>query len=240
MTTENHSEEPMIKIPKSAHPVPTNTRLKNGRIPVILYSAVSVALIVGLVVGAKAMGWYGTSGKVSATTGEAITLGPNSVGDDIKGWMTLQQVLDGFSLKKESLYSKFNIPSTVSTKTTVGSLSEEISTFELPALREWIDAKKTDSGKAAPTPTASTLAPLATSTASAHPETTGSSSEFAVKGRTTIQEVLDATSVSKAEFYKRFAIPDRIPTSTQLSNVQGEGADNFEVSAVRDWLSTLP
>lgn len=239
MTKDFNSEEPMLKIPKSAHPVPTAAKLKSGRIPVILYSAVSIALIVGLVVGAKAMGWYGTSGKVSAATGEAITLGPSSVGDDIKGWMTVQQVLDGFSLKKESLYSKFSIPSTVSTKTTVGSLSEEISTFELPALREWIDTKNADSGKAVPQPTASSSTAPATPTASAHPEATSPSSTFEVKGKSTIQEVLDATSVSRAEFYKRFSIPDRVPTSTPLSGVQGEGAEGFEVSAVRDWLNTL-
>ena len=142
MMKDSNSEEPMLRIPKSAHPAPTNTKLKNGRIPVILYSAVSIALILGLVVGAKSLGWYGTLGKVSAATGEAITLGPNSVGDDIKGWMTIQQVLD-------------------------------------------------------------------------------------------------ATSVSRAEFNKRFAIPDRLPTSTPLSSIQGEGVSNFEVSAVRDWFSTL-
>lgn len=240
MINDSNPEEPMLKIPKSAHPVPTNAKLKNGRIPVILYSAVSIVLIAALVVGAKAMGWYGTSGKVNASTGEAITLGPNSVGADIKGWMTVQQVLDGFSLKKETLYSKFSIPSTVSTKTTVGSLSEEISTFELPALREWIDARDAGSGKAAPTPTASSMTSLTTPTASAHPQSTDSSSTFEVRGKSTIQEVLDATSVSRADFYKRFAIPDRVPTSTPLSSIQGEGVDGFEVSAVRDWISTLP
>jgi hypothetical protein len=238
MSTDSNSEEPTLKIPKSAHPVPTHQKLKTRNIPVLAYSAVSITLILALVIGAKSLGWYGTSGKVSATTGEAVELGPNSVGQDIKGWMTIQQVLDGFSLSKESLYSKFNIPASVATKTTVGSLSEEISTFELPALREWIDAKITQvkSDNAISIPTAiKTESPSAT----AHPESTSSSATFEVKGRTTIQEILEATFVTRKEFYKLFAIPDRIPTSTALNNIQTQGVDNFEVSAVRDWLDRL-
>ena len=139
-------DQPMLRIPKSAHPAPTPTTHANRRLPVLAYVGGLLALIAVLVVGAQAQGWFGTTGQVSAGSGSGTGTGERAAPQsgastaEIKGWMTLQQVIDAYPVTREALFAHFSIPADTPTSITLGELSESgISTFEVTTVRTWID-----------------------------------------------------------------------------------------------------
>ena len=237
MSKISKEEEKQLRISPNMHPVPTNKKLMSVNIPIIAYVSVVVLLIVGLVGGAKSMGWYGTSGKVSSD-GKAIVLSVNSVGADLKGWMSLESFLQAYSITKQEFQTQFEITDQLSATTTLGELGEITSeAVGVETLREWVDAGhklgSSDAGKAITTP-APTSAGVPSGNPTGSPSATDENGNFLIKGRTTIQEVLDETKVSKAEFYKEFKLPATLSTSIGLAAIK-ETIPDFEVSLVQDW-----
>ena len=237
MSKISREEEKQLRISPNVHPVPTDKKLVSANIPIIAYVSVVILLIVGLVGTAKTMGWYGTSGKVSSG-GKAIVLSVESTGADLKGWMTLESFLQAYSITKQEFQIQFGISEKLSAETTLGELGEITSeVVGVETLRVWVDAGH----KLGTTTNQSTSAPTsAAGSPSGHPTGTPSSTDengdFLIKGRTTIQEVLDETKVSKSEFYKEFKLPDSMPTSLGLAAIK-ETIPDFEVSVVQDWYS---
>lgn len=136
---------PMVRIPKSAAPVPTSPTHRSRPLPVRLYAGGALLLAVALLVGAQQLGWYGTSGRGNAGEGEggrvALTSG-QSIGLDVKGWMTVQDVLDAFPVTRDALYAQFSLPASTPTDSRLGELSEASGgTFDIPALRDWLDGR---------------------------------------------------------------------------------------------------
>ena len=234
MSKISKEEEKQLRISPNMHPVPTKKNLVSANIPIIAYFSVVALLIVGLVGTAKVMGWYGTSGKVSSD-GKAIVLSVKSTGADLKGWMTLDLFLKAYSISKKEFQTQFGITQQLSATTTLGELGEITSeAVGVETLREWVDA-----GHQLGEPTSESTAPLAAAGSpsgnpTGTPIATDENGDFVIKGRTTIQEVLNETKVSKAEFYKEFKLPDSIPTSTGLAAIK-ETLPDFEVSIVQDW-----
>ena len=133
--------EPMLRIPKSAHPVPTTSRHRNRRVPLIAYVLGTLAIIAVVIMGAQSLNWFQAGAKVDAATGERVAPAAGATTSEIKGWMTIQQVLDAYPVSKDALYAEFGIPADTPTSTGLGELKESgDSTLEIPALRDWIDA----------------------------------------------------------------------------------------------------
>ena len=236
MSKISKEEEKQLRISPNMHPVPTNKKLLSANIPIIAYVSVVVLLIVGLVGSAKVMGWYGTSGKISSD-GKAIVLSVNSTGADLKGWMTLDSFLKAYSITKQEFQTQFAITDQLSATTTLGELGEiTAEAVGVETLREWVDAGHTlensDSNSAGTTPSSAAGQPSGNPTGT--PSATDENGDFLIKGRTTIQEVLDETKVSKAAFYKEFKLPATLSTSTGLAAIK-ESVPDFEVSLVQDW-----
>lgn len=136
-------EIPVVRIPKSAKPVPTSPGHESHNVPARWYAGGALVLAIALLLGAQQLGWYGTSGKGVGTEGGRVSLqAGTSIGLDVKGWMTVQDVLDAFPVTREALYARFDIPEDTSADTGLGSLSESSGgTFDIPALREWLDSQ---------------------------------------------------------------------------------------------------
>jgi hypothetical protein len=249
MSKISKEEEKQLRISPNMHPVPTNQKLKSAKIPLIGYVAVVAILIVGLVGTAKSLGWYGTSGKVSAS-GEAVTLSSSSVGADLKGWMTLDSFLKAFGITKKQFEVEFKAPAGLDGGTTLGELgsvtNEKVS---MEVLRPWVDAGHKLGATVAPvaaTTAAASSNPAVATTHSTQSSPTGtetpsnadSTGAFVIKGRTTIQEVLTETKISKADFYAKFKIPETVPVSAALSTIK-ESLPNFEITVLQDWYATL-
>jgi hypothetical protein len=57
-----------------------------------------------------------------------------------------------------------------------------------------------------------------------------------IKGWMTTQQVLDAYPVDQSALYERFGIPDAVPPSTPLKELEGV-AESFSVSELRAWVA---
>ena len=140
-TPQSAPDQPMLKIPKSAHPTPTPTGHPSRRIPVLAYVGVILAVIAVLVVGTQTLGWFKATGQMSSSsTGEKVAPAAGAPTTDIKGWMTVQQVLDAYPVSKDVLYTHFGIPAETPTSTTLSELKEgAVGSIDVPTLRSWID-----------------------------------------------------------------------------------------------------
>lgn len=162
MTGQQTTQIPMLRIPRNAHPVPTRPRLRSARMPVWVYALVIIAVFAGSIVVARDLGWFSTTGRGSTSWGAAEAPGSGAAPgpeagqgsgseqrvapttgaapDDVKGWMTVQQVLDAFPVTKAALYQRFGIPAATPTDTTLSTLKEagDLSGFDVPTLRAWL------------------------------------------------------------------------------------------------------
>lgn len=141
--TASHVEapdQPMLRIPKSAHPTPTAAVRSSRRMPALAFAGIVLAMIAVVVVGTQAQVWFGTTGQMTSSSGERVVPAVGADTSQIKGWMSLQQVLDAYPVTQASLYAHFAIPAETATETTLSELKESgASSIDVPALRAWID-----------------------------------------------------------------------------------------------------
>lgn len=110
-----------------------------------------IVTLLGSVLSAQALGLWSTSGRT------AVNLQQMSPAD-IKGWMTLQQVMDGLGLSQTELYALANVPPEVPTSTALKDLEKIVPGFETSMLREVLDNKfNTPEDATQPTPTPTPL-----------------------------------------------------------------------------------
>jgi hypothetical protein len=93
-------------------------------IPVIF-----IGLMLGTVFAAQLFGLWSTSGRTSVNL-------ESFKPEDIKGWMTLQQISDGVGIPLKDVYLRANIPQDVPADTAVKDLEGVLAGFETSTLRE--------------------------------------------------------------------------------------------------------
>ena len=77
---------------------------------------------------------------MTASSGERVAPAAGASTSDIKGWMSIQDVLDAYPVTKDVMYAHFAIPADTPTTTTLSELNEgEVATVDIPSLRSWID-----------------------------------------------------------------------------------------------------
>jgi hypothetical protein len=161
MTSQQTADIPMLRIPRSAHPVPTTPRLRSAHVATWAYALIIIAVFAGSILVGRDLGWFATTGRgttalgASATSphtasgtgagqgaepGGRVAPAEGAVPEDVKGWMTVQQVLDAFPVTRAELYQRFGIPAATPTDTTLSSLKEagDLSGFDIPTLRTWL------------------------------------------------------------------------------------------------------
>ena len=92
-----------------------------------------IVALLGTTLIAQAAGLWSTSGKDSTDL-------ENMSAADIKGWMTLQQVMDGLKISKEELYSVGGIPLDIPTEKALKDLEGVVPDFEISTLRDKLAA----------------------------------------------------------------------------------------------------
>jgi hypothetical protein len=161
MTTPSTSGPAVLRLPARSRAVPTSTRLATRRAPAAAVALLAVLLGGGVVVAAQATGHWATTGRdtiaagsgggAGAGRGDGSGSGAGAGADsaalpasptDVKGWMTLQQVLDaGFpGVTEAGLRAAFAIPSTVDLATPLKELDGVVAGFDMATLREWLAA----------------------------------------------------------------------------------------------------
>ncbi|MBM3130019.1 MAG: hypothetical protein FJ009_15530 [Chloroflexi bacterium] len=125
------------------------------RINPFLMPILLIVALLGTTFAAQALGAWSVSGKTAV---DVTNLTPT----DLKGWMTIQQVIDGVKLSKEEVYAAGNIPADVPPSTALKDLEGLVPGFETSVLRDALTKKLSGAApaSAAQTPVAAT--PIAT------------------------------------------------------------------------------
>ncbi len=128
-------------------------KINSFLLPILL-----IAALLGTTFTAQALGIWSTSGRDAV---DVTKLTPA----DIKGWMTLQQLIDGLPISQTDLYRIGDIPSDTPPSTALKDLEAIIS---VTTLREKLSAPSDSTANAVAMPTlAATPIPGATATAKA-------------------------------------------------------------------------
>jgi hypothetical protein len=197
-----------------------------------------ISVLLGTVLGTQALGWWSISGRTSVNLD---SLSP----EDIKGWMTLQQVADGMNLSIENLYKIGGIPTDVSPETALKDMEEVV---EVSALREALTAYAAGEQPAQTVET--TPEPEVTEKASTTGEHTGDGTgptplppgevlpADQIKGRMTLREISDQCAVDLDALLAALNLPPDTDPDTQLKTLTQEGVLE-EVTQVQDAVALL-
>ena len=149
-----------LRLPARSRALPTSTRLATRRVPTVVIPLLAVVLGGGVVVAAQATGHWATTGRDAVATsggggggggGGAASPGSGAGGDtstrpaspdDVKGWMTLQQVVDARfpGVTEAGLRAEFGIPTSVTLDTPLKELDGVITGFDVATLRTWLSS----------------------------------------------------------------------------------------------------
>jgi len=217
------------------------------RVNRFLMPLIVVVALLGTTFIAQAAGFWSTSGKGS------IDL-ENMTSADIKGWMTLQQVMDGLKISKEELYAVGGIPLDVPTETALKDLEGVVPDFEISTLREKLAAPANPIEP--PVPIEPTPLPQPTATPIHSQPITGTHSGDGtglgptplppgqvlpadqIKGRMTLREVSDQCAVPLDQLLAALNLPPDTNANVALKDLINAGA-LAEVTAVKDAVAQL-
>ena len=97
------------------------------RVHRIVMPVIVIVLLLGGVQVANALGWWQTSGK-------SLVDMDNFQPEDIKGWMSLEQIAEGSGVPMETLYGVLGVPADVPPATTMKDLEEIVEVSEARVL----------------------------------------------------------------------------------------------------------
>ncbi len=140
---------PELSIPRGRRTVPTQTKLHTHRIPVAMYVAALLLLPTLVVAGSMSAGLWASAGKSTtpqtvqgATPSGLSGAGPEAPAApaDVKGSMTVQQVVDAFSpISAAQILTKLGAPLDTPSSTQLKTLVEKGNSIDVPTLRTWLE-----------------------------------------------------------------------------------------------------
>lgn len=204
--------------------------------------AVAIALLFAIIFVASAAGWWQTSGKVAIEPGSMTSA-------DVRGWMSLQDVVTGSGLSVETLYARLGLPSDMDPATALKDLEKLIDGFEVSTVRDAIaedyvemeTTQKPEEEQTEPEPTA-THVPIGEGEGGPPADRPDDEVEITlsidIRGKSTLQEVIDTSGVSKEALYEALGFDEDMPTSTQLKTLKDTLPD-FTIGDVRAAIGEL-
>jgi len=221
------------------------------RVNRFLMPIIAIVTLLGTTLIAQAAGFWSTSGRDSTDL-------QNMTAADIKGWMTLQQVIDGMQISKEELYAVGGIPLDVPTETALKDLEGIVPDFEISTLRDKLAAPANPiepvpqpTATSVPTPIATPIAPATHTqpiTGTHSGDGTGTSPTplppgevlpaDQIKGRLTLREVSDQCAVPLDQLLTALNLPSNADPNMAIKDLIAQGALS-EVTAVKDAVAKL-
>lgn len=197
-------------------------RVKPFFVPVIV-----IGTLVGTILIANIAGAWSVSGR---TTVDMEKLTPA----DIKGWMTLQQVIDGIGISQEELYALMNIPADIAITTALKDLESIVPEFETSTLRDaltvWASGKQeaTTSDTQSESVVTATIQPTATPKPEIHNIPTSLPEDQIlpadqIKGKMTLREVSDQCAVPLDALLTALKLPPNTNPDTQIKTLITDG-----------------
>jgi hypothetical protein len=177
---------------------------------------------------------------------------------DIKGWMTLQQVVDGLNISQADLYALAGIPASIPPTTVLKDLEPIVPGFEISTLRDALTARLGATGSTASIPTDGTPAqadvvntPTPVPPMSPTPTPTVPSSSTAaatvpgqilpadqIKGKMTLREVSEQCGVTLSLLLAALSLPADTNLDAAIKDLVTQGK-LAEVTTVQQAVATL-
>jgi hypothetical protein len=107
----------------------------------LAYAALTLVLFFGTIQIAQYVGLWSVSGKLTAAGAPVALTGADPA--EIKGWMTIQQVLDAYPVEQAALYERFSIPTDTPPSTPLKELEDVAPDFSVTDLRAWVAEQPT-------------------------------------------------------------------------------------------------
>ncbi len=212
-----------------------------------------IVVLLGTAFVAQAAGIWSTSGR------ETVDLGQMTPAD-IKGWMTLQQVMDGVGISQSDLYALAGIPASIPPTTVLKDLEPLIPSFEISTLRDALTARLGMSGSATPIPANATGIPvqadvvntptpvppvLPTSTPAVHSASTAAATAAGqilpadqIKGKMTLREVSEQCGVPLNILLPALSLPAETNPDVAIKDLVTQGK-LAEVATVQQAVAAL-
>lgn len=116
---------------------PTRThRWRSIHVNQYLYAALILVLFLGTIQGAKLAGVWSTSGRVTAG-GEPVQI-TGADPAEVKGWMTIEDVITAYRVPREELYARFKLPADLPVETQLKAIEPIVPDFSVTDLRAWL------------------------------------------------------------------------------------------------------
>jgi hypothetical protein len=198
---------------------------------------------------AKASGYWSVSGKQSIDTENL------SSSEDVRGWMTLEQLSGGYGIEQNELYRLLGIPTEIPPETALKDLEGVIPDFEVSSVR---DSLAIILGEAALQPVSTELPdeelifqetpgptehiPMGTGEGDGLGPTPLPPGQFLagseIKGRQTLQEIIDGCQVNQRDLFNALGLPENTNLNTMVKDLIGLGKVD-EIQTVRDTVTAL-
>ena len=206
-----------------------------------------IVALLGTTLIAQVAGFWSTSGRTAIDSASMTAA-------DLKGWMTLQQVMDGLQISKEELYASGGIPLDVLPETALKDLEGLVPDFDISTLRDKLAAPANPSGPA-PRPTATPI-PTPIATLEHTQPITGTHSGDGtgigptplppgqvlpadqIKGRLTLREVSDQCAVPLNQLLAALNLPPATDPNVAIKDLISQGSLE-EVTVVKDAVAKL-
>jgi len=195
------------------------------RVNPMLAPALFVVVLIGSVLTAQLTGIWSISGRTTIDPTNQITA------SDIKGWMTLQQVIDGIPVPKEELYTLLQIPVDIPATTALKDLESLVPGFETSAVRDALT--KRAEGTQAETVTPPPPTPMPTPEVSVTPLPASQ-----IKGKMTLQEISTQCMVPLDALIRGLKLPPETDANSQIKTLIDQGLLT-EVAEVQTLVTTL-
>jgi hypothetical protein len=107
----------------------------------LAYAVLTLLLFFGSIQIAQQAGLWSVSGKYTPEGQPVQLTGADPA--EVKGWMTIQAVLDAYQVDKDAFYAEFAVPADVPTSAALKELEEVAPDFSVTALRTWLAEQAT-------------------------------------------------------------------------------------------------
>jgi hypothetical protein len=108
------------------------------RVNPFIYGALILVLFFGVIGGAKATGVWSVSGKLTSTGEKVLPTGTNV--DEIKGWMTLNDVSTAYAVPVTEILAAFDLPADTPGSAQLKTLESDA--FSVTNLRDWLRTRQ--------------------------------------------------------------------------------------------------
>ena len=104
-----------------------------------VYIALVLLLFFGVIQGFQRAGVWTTSSKVTATGEKVVATGKDPA--EIKGWMTLGEVLTAYNVARPEFDAQFKTPADLPETTALKDIEKAVPGFSTEAVRAWLKTR---------------------------------------------------------------------------------------------------